>query len=141
MCLFSGRRSQNADEVGGLGLTLREVYGMALHPCPRCKQLIPVGIAYCDRCRPIAKAQAAEAIERRQAYKRAQYNKAYNKRTTYINILSKNTMLLTLYINTSRNHKRRGAKPLLLLQNHNKYRALPEFNISAIKFWNKNKFT
>ena len=53
---------------------------MAQNPCPRCKQLIPVGIAYCDRCRPIAEAQAAESIERRQAYKRAQYNKAYNKR-------------------------------------------------------------
>lgn len=53
---------------------------MALHPCPRCKSLIPVGIAYCDTCRPVAEAQAAEAIERRQAYKRAKYNKAYNQR-------------------------------------------------------------
>ena len=53
---------------------------MALHPCPRCKSLIPVGIAYCDTCRPVAEAQATEAIERRQAYKRAKYNKAYNQR-------------------------------------------------------------
>ena len=53
---------------------------MALHPCPRCKALIPVGVSYCDTCRPEAEAQAQEAIERRQAYKRAQYNKAYNKR-------------------------------------------------------------
>lgn len=53
---------------------------MALHPCPRCKRLIPVGVAYCDNCRPMAEAQAQEAIERKQAYKRAQYNKAYNKR-------------------------------------------------------------
>ena len=53
---------------------------MASHPCPRCKQLIPVGVAYCDTCRPVAEAQAQEAIERRQAYRRAKYNKAYNKR-------------------------------------------------------------
>ena len=53
---------------------------MALHPCPRCKALIPVGVSYCDTCKPIADAQAKEAMERRRAYKRAQYNKAYNKR-------------------------------------------------------------
>lgn len=53
---------------------------MALHPCPRCKQLIPVGVQYCDSCKPIAEAQAAEAMERKAAYKRAKYNKAYNKR-------------------------------------------------------------
>lgn len=53
---------------------------MALHPCPRCKRLIPVGVQYCEDCRPLAEAQAAEAVERRQAYKRAKYNKAYNKR-------------------------------------------------------------
>lgn len=53
---------------------------MAVHPCPRCKTLIPVGVAYCDACRPAAEAQAAEAIERRQAYKRAKYNRGYNKR-------------------------------------------------------------
>lgn len=53
---------------------------MASHPCPRCKLLIPVGIAYCDDCRPVAEAQAAEAIERRRAFKRAKYNKAYNQR-------------------------------------------------------------
>lgn len=53
---------------------------MAVHPCPRCKRLIPVGVSYCQDCKPIAEAQAAEAIERRQAYKRATYNRAYNKR-------------------------------------------------------------
>ena len=53
---------------------------MAVHPCPRCKRLIPVGVAYCEACKPVAEAQAAEAIERRQAYKRKQYNKEYNKR-------------------------------------------------------------
>ena len=53
---------------------------MALHPCPRCKRLVPVGVSYCEDCRPIAEAQAAEAIERRQAYKRAKYNRTYHKR-------------------------------------------------------------
>lgn len=53
---------------------------MASHPCPRCKRLIPVGVPYCEACKPIAEAQAAEAIERRQAFKRAKYNKAYNQR-------------------------------------------------------------
>ena len=53
---------------------------MAVHPCPRCKSLIPVGVSYCEACRPVAEAQAAEAIERRQAYKRAKYNSTYNKR-------------------------------------------------------------
>lgn len=53
---------------------------MAMHPCPRCKSLIPVGVSYCEACRPIAEAQAQEAIERRRAYKRAQYSRQYNKR-------------------------------------------------------------
>ena len=53
---------------------------MTLHPCPRCKSLIPVGAPYCSTCRPVAEAQAAEAIERRQAFKRAKYNKEYNRR-------------------------------------------------------------
>lgn len=53
---------------------------MAVHPCPRCKRLVPVGVSYCDDCKPIAEAQAAEAMERRRAYKQARYNSAYNKR-------------------------------------------------------------
>lgn len=53
---------------------------MALHPCPRCKRLIPVGMVYCPACKPIADAQAAEAIARRQEYKRKKYNKDYNQR-------------------------------------------------------------
>ncbi len=53
---------------------------MAVHPCPRCNRLIPVGVQYCEDCRPEAEAQAAEAIERRRAYKVAKYNKDYNRR-------------------------------------------------------------
>ena len=53
---------------------------MALHPCPRCRRFIPVGVSYCEACKPIAEAQAKEAIERRQAYKRLKYNKQYNQR-------------------------------------------------------------
>ncbi len=53
---------------------------MAMHPCPRCGQLIPVGVTYCEGCRPAAAAQAAEAMERRRAYKRQKYNSIYNRR-------------------------------------------------------------
>jgi len=53
---------------------------MAVHPCPRCKRLIPVGVSYCDSCKPIAEAQAQEATEKRRAYKQAQYNRQYNQR-------------------------------------------------------------
>ena len=48
----------------------------ALHPCPRCKALIPVGLAYCDTCRPAAE---AELEQRRLEYirkKQQQYNRS-----------------------------------------------------------------
>lgn len=53
---------------------------MALHPCPRCKTLIPVGVQYCEACRPLADAQAQEAMERKRTYKSKQYAKQYNAR-------------------------------------------------------------
>lgn len=53
---------------------------MVYHPCPRCGRLVPVGVSYCAACRPEAEAQAAEAIERRRAYKQQKYNKIYNKK-------------------------------------------------------------
>ena len=53
---------------------------MAMHPCPRCKRLIPVGVQYCDTCKPVAEAQAAEAMERKREYKQRKYNRIYNKR-------------------------------------------------------------
>ena len=53
---------------------------MALHPCPRCNRLVPVGVSYCEACRPEAEAQAQEAMERRRAYKLARYNQNYNRR-------------------------------------------------------------
>lgn len=53
---------------------------MAVHPCPRCKRLIPVGVPYCDDCKPIAEAQAREAMERKREYKAKKYNRTYNKR-------------------------------------------------------------
>jgi len=51
-----------------------------VHPCPRCKRLVPVGVAYCEQCRPAAEVQAAEAMERKREYKRKQYSQAYNRR-------------------------------------------------------------
>ena len=53
---------------------------MALHPCPRCKILIPVGVQYCAACRPLADAQAQEAMERKRAYKQRRYAQQYNAR-------------------------------------------------------------
>ena len=53
---------------------------VAVHPCPRCGALIPVGITYCAECKPLAEAQAAEAIEHRQAIKKAKYDRRYNRR-------------------------------------------------------------
>ena len=53
---------------------------MAVHPCPRCKRLIPVGVPYCDNCKPVAEAQAREAMERKREYKTKKYNRTYNKR-------------------------------------------------------------
>lgn len=48
---------------------------MLLKACPRCRKLIPQGLPYCEACRPIAEAQAAEAAERRAEYNRRKYNK------------------------------------------------------------------
>lgn len=53
---------------------------MALHPCPRCKTLIQVGVQYCESCRPLADAQAQEAMERKRAYKQRRYAQQYNAR-------------------------------------------------------------
>lgn len=53
---------------------------MACHPCPICKRLIPVGVSYCEGCRPIADARAAESMERKRAYKQKKYNRKYNQR-------------------------------------------------------------
>ena len=53
---------------------------MVAHPCPRCKRLIPVGVQYCDTCKPIAEAQAVEAMERKREYKQRKYNRTYNRR-------------------------------------------------------------
>lgn len=53
---------------------------MATHPCPRCHTLIPVGVAYCPKCKPIAEKQAAEAVQRKRDCKRKQYNISYNRK-------------------------------------------------------------
>ena len=53
---------------------------MLMKPCPRCKRLIPHGQTYRDACAPIAKAQAAEARERKAEYRKKKYNAKYNSR-------------------------------------------------------------
>ena len=44
---------------------------MPQHPCPRCKTLIPVGVHYCEACRPIMERRHEQAKQR----KAEQYNK------------------------------------------------------------------
>ena len=51
-----------------------------LKACPRCRALIPHGLAYCAACAPLAEAERAAAREHRQEMKAKKYNAAYNKR-------------------------------------------------------------
>ena len=51
-----------------------------LKPCPRCKRLIPHGLAYCPDCKPIAVAERAAAREHKQECLRKKYNRRYNSR-------------------------------------------------------------
>lgn len=52
---------------------------MITKACPRCKRLIPHGLAYCSECAPIAEAQRAEAKERKEEQRRKRYNQKYNR--------------------------------------------------------------
>ena len=53
---------------------------MLLKACPRCKRMIPHGLAYCDTCAPIAEAERQAKQERRAEYLAKKYNKRYNAR-------------------------------------------------------------
>jgi 5-methylcytosine-specific restriction endonuclease McrA len=48
----------------------------ALHPCPRCKRLIPVGLQYCPDCKP----QVEADLEQRRAENLKKKTAAYNRR-------------------------------------------------------------
>lgn len=48
---------------------------MAMHPCPRCKMLIPAGMQYCEDCRPVAEAQAAESMKRKRVFRQRAANR------------------------------------------------------------------
>lgn len=48
---------------------------MALHPCPRCKKLIPVGLQYCDSCRPVVEEQLEQYRFEKIRKKQAAYNR------------------------------------------------------------------
>lgn len=52
---------------------------MLLKACPRCKRMIPHGMAYCRDCAPIAEAQRADAQERKAQHNRKKYNQKYNR--------------------------------------------------------------
>ena len=49
---------------------------MAVHPCPRCRRLIPVGLSYCQDCKPQVEAQ----LEQRRAENIQKKTAAYNRR-------------------------------------------------------------
>ena len=48
---------------------------MALHPCPRCRALIPVGLPYCDTCRPIAESELQQHRLENLKRKQQRYNR------------------------------------------------------------------
>lgn len=51
---------------------------MLLKACPKCKALIPKGMAYCNTCAPIAEAERDAKRERKAEYLRKKYNRKYN---------------------------------------------------------------
>lgn len=48
---------------------------MAVHPCPRCRRMIPVGQQYCEACRPVVEQQ----LEQYRAENKRKKNKKYNQ--------------------------------------------------------------
>lgn len=58
---------------------------MLLKPCSRCGKLIQYGGTYCPECKPIAIAQMEENMAKKQAYKKAKYNKGYKRDPKYLN--------------------------------------------------------
>lgn len=48
--------------------------------CPRCRKLIPHGLAYCETCAPIAEAERQAKQARRAEYLTKKYNQRYNNK-------------------------------------------------------------
>lgn len=48
---------------------------MAVHPCPRCGRLIPVGVQYCDTCRPTVEAELEAYRLEKIRHRDAAYNR------------------------------------------------------------------
>lgn len=48
---------------------------MLLKGCPRCGNLIPYGMAYCDKCTPIVEAERQAYIERSKKAANKRYNR------------------------------------------------------------------
>lgn len=49
-----------------------------LKACPRCRRLIPHGLAYCETCAPLAEAERQAKRDHRAEYLARKYNKTYN---------------------------------------------------------------
>ena len=58
---------------------------MTYKPCPRCKKLIPHGLAYYSECRPVMEQARQEAIKRKQQRynqkRNRKYKSFYNSKT------------------------------------------------------------
>lgn len=48
---------------------------MIMKPCPRCKRMMPYGLAYCKDCAPIARAELEAIMEQNLKRKMQAYNR------------------------------------------------------------------
>lgn len=51
---------------------------MLMHPCPRCKVLVPYGQTYCPECAEIAAAELQDKLEHNKREKARNYNRRRN---------------------------------------------------------------
>ncbi|MDE6707865.1 MAG: HNH endonuclease [Oscillospiraceae bacterium] len=55
---------------------------MAYKFCPRCKKLIPHGLAYCSECKPLAEQALQEKIQYNKAMRQKKYSSRRNSKYT-----------------------------------------------------------
>ena len=53
---------------------------MTYKPCPRCKKLIPYGLAYCPECKPIAEQAVQEKRQHNKEMRRKKYKRSYQSK-------------------------------------------------------------
>lgn len=55
---------------------------MTYKPCPRCKRLIPHGMAYCPECKPIAEQALQDKRQHNKSMRQKKYNGRRNQKYT-----------------------------------------------------------